>query len=71
LFIDNSLIAEGRGVHLTVNRPAPTGERCLIADKPWEGLMINGYNPVMEDKLHGATPLARFDLTELIAYPPF
>jgi hypothetical protein len=49
LFIDDSLIAEGRGVALTLNRPISTGERCVTAAKPWEGLMVNGYNSVMED----------------------
>ena len=49
LFIDHALIADARGVGLTVNRPAPTGERCLTADRPWESLEINGYNSVMDD----------------------
>lgn len=48
-FIDDLLIAEGRGVNLVVNRPAPTAEKCIIADKPWEGFGILAYNSVMED----------------------
>jgi hypothetical protein len=50
LFIDNSLIAEGRGIGLVVNRPDPTGERCVVTDKPWEGMGVWGYNSVMEDE---------------------
>ena len=50
LFVDNLLIAEAQGVRLTVNRPAPTGERCLVGAQPWESLMVNGYNSVMEDE---------------------
>lgn len=49
LFVDDFLIAEGRGIHLVVNRPQPTGERCVIADKPWEGFGISGYDSVMND----------------------
>jgi hypothetical protein len=49
LFIDDSLIARGRGVRLVVNRPAPTGERCLVADKPWEGFGVLAYNSILED----------------------
>ncbi|MCL5005117.1 MAG: hypothetical protein M1404_01175 [Acidobacteria bacterium] len=50
LFIDDSFIAAGRDVRLVVNRPAPTGERCLVADKPWEGFGVLAYNSIMEDE---------------------
>lgn len=50
LFVDDLLIAESRGTRLVVNRPCPTGERCIVAAKLWEGLMVNGYNSVMEDE---------------------
>ncbi|MGH9343468.1 MAG: hypothetical protein ACRD19_06890, partial [Terriglobia bacterium] len=49
LFIDDLFIAEGRGVRLVVNHPSPTGERCLIADKPWESFAILAYNSIMQD----------------------
>jgi len=50
LFIDDFLIAEGRGVRLVVNRPELTGERCITAEKPWEGFGILAYNSIMEDE---------------------
>lgn len=50
LFVDDLLIAEGRGIRLALNRPDPTGERCVVADKPWESLGVWGYNSVMEDE---------------------
>lgn len=50
LFIDDFLIAEGRGVHLVVNRPELTKERCITADKPWEGFGILAYNSIVEDE---------------------
>lgn len=49
LFIDDLLVAEGRGVQLVVNRPELTGERCIRADKPWEGFGVLAYNSIMED----------------------
>lgn len=49
LFIDDSLIATRRGVRLVVNRPQLTGERCITAEKPWEGFAVLAYNSVMED----------------------
>ncbi|MDR3674581.1 MAG: hypothetical protein P4N24_03765 [Acidobacteriota bacterium] len=49
LFIDNALISGARGVRLVLNRPYPTGERCVVADKPWESLGVWGYNSVIED----------------------
>ena len=50
LFVDDLLIAEGRGIRLALNRPDPTGERCVVADKPLESLGVWGYNSVMEDE---------------------
>jgi hypothetical protein len=50
LFIDDFLIAEGRGVHLVVNRPELTKERCITADKPWEGFGVLAYNSIVEDE---------------------
>ena len=49
LFIDDLLIDDGRGVRLVVNRPELTGERCIHADKPWEGFGVLAYNSIMED----------------------
>lgn len=50
LFIDDSFVAERRGVRLVVNRPQLTGERCITADKPWEGFAVLAYNSIMEDE---------------------
>ena len=50
LFIDDLLIAEGRRVRLVVNRPELTKERCITADKPWEGFGVLAYNSVVEDE---------------------
>ncbi len=50
LFIDDFLIAEGRGVRLVVNRPELTKERCITADKPWEGFGVLAYNSIVEDE---------------------
>ncbi len=36
LFIDNALIARMHRLKLTVNRPVLTGDKCIVADKPWE-----------------------------------
>ncbi len=49
VFIDGSFIARSRGVRLAANRPVPTGERCLTADKPWEGFAVLAYNSIMDD----------------------
>lgn len=51
LFIDDELIEETENVKLQVNKPFKTGERCIVAEYPWEGHRIGGYNSVMED--HG------------------
>jgi len=49
LFIDEVFFAQRQGVQLVVNRPTPTGERCLVADRPWEGHRICAYNSVLEE----------------------
>jgi hypothetical protein len=36
LFVDDFLIAHTHRVKQVVNRPQPTGEKCLTTDKPWE-----------------------------------
>lgn len=50
LFIDDKLIEKSDGIKLIVNRPLVTGERCIVADKPWEIFGIGGYVSVMEDE---------------------
>jgi len=49
LFIDDRLIASTNGVTLTMNPPRKTGEKCIVADKPWESHRVCAYNTVIED----------------------
>ena len=49
LFIDYSTIKRKRGVEIVVNRPYLTGEKCIIAEKPWEGHRVGPYNSILED----------------------
>ena len=49
LFIDYLLLERCRGVYIAVNRPKLTGEKCLVAEKPWESHRIGPYNSVWED----------------------
>ncbi|MFB0502883.1 MAG: hypothetical protein ACETWE_03535 [Candidatus Bathyarchaeia archaeon] len=49
LFIDEELIEQAQNVRLVVNKPFKTGEKCIVAEYPWEGHRIGGYNSVMED----------------------
>lgn len=49
LFIDDWLIESIEGVVLTVNPPRKTGERLIVADKPWEAQGIGGYKTVIDD----------------------
>jgi hypothetical protein len=54
LFIDHRFIASMRGVELVGQRPRPTGERLLVADRPWEDFWIGGYKTVYQeaDRIH-------------------
>ncbi len=52
LFIDDALIAEAENVTLTMNPPRKTGERCIVADKPWESHRVCAYNTVIEDGVY-------------------
>jgi len=49
VFADGSLISKSSGVSLRMNPPRKTGERCIVADKPWESHRVCAYNTVMED----------------------
>jgi len=49
LFLDELWFGQRQGVELVVNRPRQTGERCLVADRPWESHRICAYNSVIED----------------------
>lgn len=44
-----TLIEEAENIRLTVNRPVKTGERCIVAEYPWEGHRVGAYNTVLED----------------------
>jgi len=49
LFIDNWLIESREGVSLTMNPPKKTGEKLIVADKPWEAGGIGAYKTVIND----------------------
>ncbi|MBE9479523.1 MAG: hypothetical protein IMY80_06110, partial [Chloroflexi bacterium] len=48
LFIDDALIASSRKIELTMNPPAKTGERVIVADRPWESGGIGAYCTVLK-----------------------
>lgn len=48
VFIDGRFLAESRNVELTVHRPRKTGEKTLVADRPWEGKYVDTYSCVMQ-----------------------
>lgn len=48
LFIDDVLIASSRGIELTMNSPAKTGERTIVRDQPWESGGIGAYCTVLK-----------------------
>jgi hypothetical protein len=47
VFIDGRFLASAKNVRLIVHPPCKTGERTLVADKPWEGGGIGTYNTAM------------------------
>lgn len=49
VFADGSLISKSSGVSLRMNPSLKTGERCIVADKPWESHRVCAYNTVLED----------------------
>lgn len=49
LFIDDELVEDAENVRLAVNRPLKTGEKCIVAEYPWEDYRIGLYSSVMED----------------------
>jgi hypothetical protein len=50
LFIDRRFVERERNIALVVNRPEKTGDRIIIADKPWESFIVNAWVTVMEDE---------------------
>jgi len=49
LFIDDYLIEKSNGISFGINPPIKTYERCIIAEKPWEEVMVGPYCTVMDD----------------------
>lgn len=50
LLFDDAFFESQQGFWRRVCPPRKTGERNLIADKPWEGFIINAWSTVMEDE---------------------
>jgi hypothetical protein len=48
VFIDGRFLAASRDVELVVHPPRKTGERTLVADRPWEGAHIGTYCTVQK-----------------------
>src|SRR5262245_44333254 len=46
---DDSLFDRVDGVTFEMQRPHRTGDRCLIADKPWESWQIGGMASLLQD----------------------
>jgi hypothetical protein len=44
-----SLFESSRGIRFEMHRPHRTGERCLIADKPWESWQIGGMSSLLHE----------------------
>ncbi|OHB43713.1 MAG: hypothetical protein A2Y13_02095 [Planctomycetes bacterium GWC2_45_44] len=49
LFIDDYLIDKSSGIKFAVNSPVKTHEKLIIADCPWEDIMVGPYCTVMDD----------------------
>ena len=50
LLFDDAFLESHKGFWFRVCPPRKTGERNVIADKPWESFVINGWHTVMEDE---------------------
>jgi hypothetical protein len=48
VFIDGRFVATSKNVELLVHPPRKTGERTLVADRPWEGKGMDVYSCVMK-----------------------
>lgn len=46
---DESLFERSAGVTFEMQRPHRTGDRCLVADKPWESWQIGGMMSLLQD----------------------
>ncbi|NOZ55563.1 MAG: glycoside hydrolase family 32 protein [Calditrichaeota bacterium] len=49
LFGDGFWLDDARKVKLVLHRPVLTHERCIVADRPWEGHRVGAYNTILED----------------------
>ena len=50
LFIDDMLIQRMHRLKLVVNRPTLTGDKCIVADKPWEAAEVHPFGvTVLQD----------------------
>ncbi len=49
VFIDDRVIATKNNIAYKINLPEPTGERLIVADRPWESGYIGGFTSVLED----------------------
>jgi len=47
---DDSLFDRADGVTFEMQRPHRTGDRCLVADKPWESWQIGGMASLLQDQ---------------------
>lgn len=54
LFLDEMFTAEAKGVTLTVNKPRKTYEKNLVADQPFEDMLIGGFSFIQEKGLYRA-----------------
>ena len=51
LFVDHKFIRSGEGIRLTMHVPFQTGEKLVVADRPWEkGAHVYFYSSVMKEE---------------------
>lgn len=46
---DDSLMEKVEGIRFEMQRPHRTGERCLVADKPWESWQLGGMSSLLQE----------------------
>ena len=49
LFIDGKFLSSSSGVEIVVNKPEVRDEKLVVQDKPWEDLLIGGYQSVIQE----------------------
>ena len=71
LFIDHKFIRSAEGIRLTVNRPYQTGEKLIVADRPWEkDSVVYVYSSVFkEDGPDGPRVRLWYDILSGKGYP--